>query len=86
MLILIGTDVPSKIAAYLGHGINAQNVRDWRRHANGIPPQVKELTRQRLLDREQRVKAALHEVEAMRTAPGRGWKVPPWLQKKNPAG
>jgi hypothetical protein len=86
MLILIETDVPSKVATYIGGSINAQTVRDWRRGVTGIPPWVKELTRQRLLEYEQRVKATLHEVEAMPTAPGRGWKVPPCLQKKNPAG
>jgi len=43
---LIGTDRPSAVATFLGHGITAQTVRDWRLGKAGIPAWAIAETRQ----------------------------------------
>jgi hypothetical protein len=72
MRYLIGTDMPSAIARYLGPQVTDQNVRDWRRGYAGIPKWVLETARVRILEREAKAAEIASLVGSARPAPGQG--------------
>lgn len=67
---LLGTDLPSAIAAEFG--VATQTVRDWRRGHYGIPRHIAETARQRLRQRQHELSELEPNLDAFDPGPGTG--------------
>ena len=68
---LIGTDRPSEVARFLGRG-TAQDVRDWRRGACGIPSWALALVKVRLEALGAGIERDRNRLSLVKPAPGQG--------------